>query len=421
MMLPDAFRRFLRDTAGSVLTVTAISTPIAVGFAALGVETALWYNQKAKLQNAADAAALAGAYELRAGKDQPTIVQIAVQEAQRNGYVVLPENPPIVNVPPQSGSYGLKEAVEVVLAHPMSLLFSSYFLSEPGTIKARAVAKINQGGEACILALDPSAGSAITFTGNTDVRVKNCLVTANSKNSEAVIVSGSAYVEADCVLASGGIAADDGLHLTSCDKPVAGAPPTADPLAALAFPTTPQACTQTNLQVNGNPNQQVTLSPGRYCGSMKLQAGKITLQAGTYIVEGDLTINANAQVTGTGVTIVLPNAGGSSAPTITLNGGAAITLAAPTSGTYAGVLFMQGRAASTAINTINGNSSTNFTGTLYFPAQKLRFLGNNTAAGGCMHIIGRIIEFQGNAGVGNNCSGTGTPTIPIVGTIRLVE
>lgn len=420
MRFATHLKRFWRSRTASVLTATAMATPVAVGFVALGVESALWYTERASLQNAADAAALAGAHELRAGKSTAVISQVAIQEAQRNGHIAT-DYADVVNVPPQSGSYTKSNAVEAILTRPVKLLFAAYFVDGLKKIEARAVAVVNEAGHACILALDSSASDAIQFTGNTDVVVKDCVIAANSSSSSAVTVSGSAAVEVDCINTVGGVSADSGLKLTQCAKALTGAAATTDPLASLAAPATPTSCTHQNFKVTGNPNQSVTMSPGRYCGGMSLQSGAITMHSGTYIIDGgDFEIRANAKVTGIGVTIVLLNAA-STDPKITLNGGADIKLTAPTSGDYAGILFFQERGSSGSPNTFNGNAQTDLTGMLYLPSTTLRFLGNNTSAGGCIHIIANTIEFRGNAGIGNDCTGTGTPSIALSGTVRLVE
>ncbi|HEV2099018.1 MAG TPA: pilus assembly protein TadG-related protein, partial [Stellaceae bacterium] len=62
-------RRFARDQQGVVAIIVAIAATALVGFTALGVETGLWYTIKRQNQSAADAAALAGAYERAAGQN----------------------------------------------------------------------------------------------------------------------------------------------------------------------------------------------------------------------------------------------------------------------------------------------------------------------------------------------------------------
>ena len=119
-------RKLLADNSGVIILITALVTPVVIGFVALGVETALWYTQRNSLQAAADAAAIAGAHELRRGKNTSEIIAAALEEAKRNGYAFTPESNGI-NVPPQSGAYQYDSAVEALLNAKITLLFSTYF------------------------------------------------------------------------------------------------------------------------------------------------------------------------------------------------------------------------------------------------------------------------------------------------------
>ena len=68
-------------------------------------------------------------------------------------------------------------------------------------------------------------------------------------------------------------------------------------------------------------------------------SGTRTMQPGIYVVSGgDFKINANANVTGTGVTIYIK-----AGTNVSINGNATVNLAAPTSGTYSGMLFFGDR------------------------------------------------------------------------------
>src|SRR5215471_12447037 len=64
----ELLQRLRRDRRGATILLVAIAFPVLIGFAALGVETGLWYAIKRQDQSAADAAALAGAYEVAAGQ-----------------------------------------------------------------------------------------------------------------------------------------------------------------------------------------------------------------------------------------------------------------------------------------------------------------------------------------------------------------
>ena len=114
--------------------------------------------------------------------------------------------------------------------------------------------------------------------------------------------------------------------------------------------------------------------------------------------------------TGTGgVTIVMTGTspGSSSVGTMSLGASnAAVTLTAPSSGTYAGMAVIQDPAASldtsngggcTAnCNTVIGGPNTSITGVVYIPSGNLSFSGNpNTASSGCLQLIADTLAWGG--------------------------
>ena len=82
------------------------------------------------------------------------------------------------------------------------------------------------------------------------------------------------------------------------------------------------------------------------------------------------------------------------------------TLTAQTTGAYAGILFFQdrtitGTTASNNPNNLTGNSSSVFTGALYFPTT-LPTTGNSSST--YTILVAKDIHFTGNTSVGNNYS-----------------
>ena len=75
----------LKDRRGAVAIVMAITLPVVIGAAGLGVEVGKWYMLKRQAQTAADGGAFAGALELAAGTNSRAD-PAARQEAARNGY-----------------------------------------------------------------------------------------------------------------------------------------------------------------------------------------------------------------------------------------------------------------------------------------------------------------------------------------------
>ena len=87
---------------------------------------------------------------------------------------------------------------------------------------------------------------------------------------------------------------------------------------------------------------------------------------------GGLRINGGA-LTGTGITFYLQGGG------VQFNGANHIDLVAPTTGTYAGILFDQSPTDTSAAQ-LNGDATSVFQGAIYFPDAMLQLNGGNLAA-----------------------------------------
>ncbi|TIO97700.1 MAG: hypothetical protein E5X92_23150, partial [Mesorhizobium sp.] len=146
-------RRLRRGESGNVATIFALTLPIVVGGAGLGVETSYWYYSSLKLQATADAAAYAGALEKIQGSDTATITAAATQSATDNG---LGNGTITVHTPPTSGPNTAKKAVEVILNQNLDRMFTSIFTQTKVPEQARAVALITDASKACVLALNKS-------------------------------------------------------------------------------------------------------------------------------------------------------------------------------------------------------------------------------------------------------------------------
>ncbi|MBZ9710479.1 pilus assembly protein TadG-related protein [Mesorhizobium sp. ESP7-2] len=397
-----AINGICRDTYANVAIIFALSLPIVVGAAGFGIETSFWYYNSLRLQATADAAAYAGALEQISGSDKPTIVAAATQSAASNG---LGSGTIVVNTPPASGSNTAKKAVEVVVGQNLDRMFTSLFTQGQVPEQARAVALITNASKACILALDPSASKAALFSGNTSVKLTGCSVMANSIASDALKLQGSASLQADCVVSAGGVSLSNPVT-TVCPAPITQALPAADPFAGLLAPAASNPC---------QDDSKATLSPGTYCSGMALK-GNVTLSPGVYVVQGNLKINANAAITGSGVTIFM-----SGSSTVSINGNASVKLSAPTSGTYSGVLFYGDRTGNSASSTFNGTADSLLTGAIYFPKQQISYLGNFSGNGGCTQVVADTIQWSGNSTINQDCASLGMRDIPATQSVLLVE
>ncbi|MDX8483215.1 pilus assembly protein TadG-related protein [Mesorhizobium sp. VK24D] len=403
------FRRLLSGESGNVAIVFAFTLPIVVGGAGLGVETSYWYYSSLKLQATADAAAYAGALEKIQGSDTATITTAATQSATDNG---LGTGTITVNTPPTSGPNTAKKAVEVIVKQNLDRMFTAIFTQTKVPEQARAVALITDGSKACVLALNPSAAQAALFSGSTSVKLTGCSVMSDSIANDAIKVQGSAGLQADCLISVGGISLSNTVVTdpATCKSPITKALPAADPFSSLAAPATSGSCQN----VNGGKSTQ-TIQPGTYCNGMNLN-GNVTLSPGVYVVEGSLKINAGAVIQGDGVTIYMTGSN-----TVSMNGNATVTLSAPTSGAYSGVLFYGDRTGTTAQSTFNGTATSLLTGAIYFPKQQVNYLGNFSGKNGCTQVVADTIQWSGNSTINQDCSTYGMKDIPAAPSVAIVE
>jgi Flp pilus assembly protein TadG len=394
---------------GNVMMVFALALPIAVGAGALGVETSFQYITQTRLQVAADAAAYAAALDNMGGQTPGTITASASSVANSNGWSSATGTIQ-VNTPPTSGPNQTATAVEVKLGQNVPRFFTAYFDNKPMVIHARAVAIYRTAANACILALAKTASQAVNVQGNTQVNLVGCDVMSNSIANDAVHVWGSAQLSTDCVVSAGGVSNSGGLTITGCPSVVTQAPRARDPFAGL--PTPSQGV---NRNIN-NGNGTLNLQPGNYTNGMDLR-NDATLAPGVYYVSGgDFKIAANTNVSGSGVTIFLQ-----SGSQVSINGNSHVTLSAPTSGTYSGILFFGDRNAAGGSNTFNGDGSSMMTGDLYFPTQQVSYLGNFSGKNGCMQIVADTVYWSGSTTIAVDCTAQGMSGIPARQAVKLVE
>lgn len=418
-------RFFRREEHGGALVTVGIALPALLGVTALSVDLGLWYKSRRDYQTATDAAAISTAWQRLKGKSG--LLAVAKADAARNGIVVTSPMVMEVNNPPKSGQYqGEPEAIEVVLTVPEKTMLASIVYQGSVTNVVRAVGLIEITGEACVLALNSTAASALKIWGNTTVEAKNCVLGSNSNASSSINVGGSSVLTAESLWSAGGILT---AGTTTLDRPpISEAWALEDPYKNLTVGTM-GSCLVSNPP---NYNSSTTLSPGRYCGDMKFGAqANITLQPGTYYIDkGSLEVNAGAKIrcncTGTeGVTFVLTSSGSASdIGSVTINGGADIQLNAPsgTNDPYKGVLFYQDQNASANTAKFNGGASMILNGAIYFKRSIIQYNGDHAAtAKSCTQIIGDTVEFTGNSKIINNgCKDAGIEPIAVKG-VRLVE
>jgi hypothetical protein len=267
-------------------------------------------------------------------------------------------------------------------------------------VEVEATAALVFSGEMCVISLESTNVTGVTFSGSTDVNL-GCGVSSNSTAAQAIVAGGSSRIVASPIAAVGGVPPSSSYVGDTLLLPSSGRQD--DPFRNLPDPQVPSPC---GPEYSVQPNQTRTVSPGCYQG-MDIK-GTLIMQPGTYIINGGaLKFGSQANVTGDGVTFVLTSSNAVSNPasiaTLDMHGGAVLDIKAPATGTYTGVVMYQDRRATLSNIHINGNSASRFQGAFYFPSQQVTFNGNTGMRTRCIQFVARRMVFSGNSRIENQC------------------
>jgi Flp pilus assembly protein TadG len=367
-----------RNEAGQGLLLMALSMVVLCGFAGMGIDMGYLRYMKRQMQAATDSAALAGTAELGYGD----VTSAADADAATNGFTNGVKGTSItVHNPPTSGPHqGNASYVEVLIAQRQPTFFMKLLGVKSTMVSTRAVAYSGISG-GCIYALNPDQSSAFTVNGNSDLTAQ-CGILDNSNNSTAALVTDGGGCLAAKFIGVVGAFKNNSSCLTT-PTPVSGIAGFTDPLAYLQPPTV-GPCDYQNVSISGGTQ---TLQHGVYCGGISISGGStdVTFSQGTYIINGGgMNISGGANVHASGVTFYITAPSASSFKGVSITGGTNSQLIAPSTGTYASILFFQDRsftsASSGADSNIAGGSGTDIQGTLYFPTTNLTYAGSSTSA-----------------------------------------
>ena len=403
---------------GFVLVTMIASLTIVLAFLGLAVDVGYEQYMKVRMQAAADAAALGGAREL-AASGTANLVSAARGDADTNGFTHGVRSVTVtVNNPPSTGySTSNGTAVEVIISQTIPTFFMQVLGISSGTVRARAVAQtVGGGASSCFYALNPTMNSAFSVSNGVNVS-SSCGIIIDSNSNTALTATGGARLTAPSISVVGKYTVNNGATISP--NPTTGAAKVSNPFASLPTPSV-GSCNYTNYTAGGG--QTVTLNPGVYCGGINIANGvTATFNAGTYILKGGgFVLGGGARVTGTGVMFYNTYATGYSYGPINFANGTTETFTAPTTGTYAGILFFQDPTVSGGgASSLAGGTSANLTGTLYFPTTSLSF--SNGAGAQYTIIVADSVSFTGGVTLNNNYTSLPGGVSPIKGGQALSE
>lgn len=489
-------KAFFPQQEGGVLMFTALLLPVLLGILGLAIDVGNMQVTRRQEQAAADAAAYAGVRELFNQNSAGAATNAAQDSAAQNGFQDGVNNVTVtVNNPPKSGpNTGNNNAVEVIVSRQQPTFFMGIFGFAHMAVAARAVGSLGSSN-VCIETTGP-VGEGIDLDGGFILNAPTCSMMIDSTNVDNSTVGeqsltthggncqgggGNPYSTPNgttlVVAASLATAAqyyDQGVCYgnsfgTTNQTPNFGTRPLPDLLGYLQQPSNSSATKCDQYDASANNGKPLTISgpknlqPGSYCGGIWLKPGAdVTLQPGTYILNGgnkmgsnervSLEVDGGARLKGSGVTffntgstteypshpstgyqawapIVICSAKlagpGPNCPTKTE---ADVNLDATTSPDYPGVLFFDARTLldgtspcwgsnyeheqcakkSNYTDSMIGGLNQKYAGTFYFPTTMLSFEGGpHTQTGDCSPFIGWILLWNIPGGFKTDGSGGG--------------
>src|ERR1700756_4745221 len=170
------FRRLRQCRRGTISLMVSIAAIPMIGLVGFGTEAGAWYLVRRHAQNAADAAAYAGAYALIAGNNATTK---AKEFATRNGFT-----------DGTTLSYGATQAVTIattatsvtatVKQFQPPIFVRLFGRSSNVLIQATATGQIQNPEKVCALGLHKGNQAGLEIGGNQKFRGGNCALASNT-------------------------------------------------------------------------------------------------------------------------------------------------------------------------------------------------------------------------------------------------
>ncbi len=403
--------RFVTDTKASVALIAAFAFFAMIMAAGAAFDYASAIRQKAELQAAADAAAIAGAKEIPLAISNPAQVELVASNYARTN-LGMGTNKPQSSGESDDGAAmrmassdfmmaaaaaeddgadsGISKggsstsidaafieadnAVEVKIDAPRKSYFGNFLPSRYQTINVLARAQVMGMGKVCVLGLmDSRLLAGIHLDNSAALSAAECGVYSNSTSFASIRADADSSITAETICAAGGYWAQSSSSFEPA--PTTDCPPIPDPLSDRPAPPV-SSCAAIDLVID---DEETSLKPGTYCGGISIiDEARVTLEPGVYVIkDGPLVVAESAELIGSYVGFYLT--GNDSvfnfAPDTTID------LGAPRDGPLAGLLFMEDRSVSgTRIHRIQSNNARQLLGTIYLPKSVLQIDANAPVA-----------------------------------------
>lgn len=415
----------LRQRRGATAVTFAVTALTIFGFVGLATEGGMWYLGRRDTQNAADAAAMAGALAIAAGADATAS---ATSVAAQNGYSNAGSVTVAVSVLNATGTNPYNP-VQVTVSEGMTPLISSLFTGAVTTVGGQATAVVQSTGTACALSL--SGDLTVSGTYST-----GCALASNSSSTTAINVTGSATA---ATFTSFGGCCGSGTVSYTARPPAPYRPVVTNPYKAadaLTFTVntcvTPPAPDLTTGVIWLSPHNT---SGNGFCADIVVNTGDVyKVLPGTYFFKnaslilngGQFLCGSTCSVTRNGMTFVFTGDTGSIG-TVTIGSGATVTLAARRTvdatadgfPALAGLLFYGRGLSPVSLSQQNASGIAPIVGGIYFPNAALSFTGNTASPSACIVLIAKSVALYSNSHLA--ATGCGNTARPLIQSVRLTQ
>jgi hypothetical protein len=435
---------------GQVLALTALLTPVLVAFAGLCIDGGEIAAQARWSQNAADAAALAAAYDI-------TNNGFSLVDATNLGNLLAREN----NIPAADLTLSYYQAdgtstastpaqvafVQADVSHTFANLFLPIINIDTASVAAHARVAVASGGGCGLCVMSSNAAPALQITGTSSIHL-NSAININSNAAGATSTTASVYIHSGSMTTTAG-----GINLVGTAlvngggsvNPAAtlGVSPIADPLAAVVG-LDPSLCGTTYTQYGAwdSGSSGASTIPAGVAGAVACYpsisihgSASVTMAPGRYVISGPMAITNGGSLAANGVFIYLScnsGAGSPAAPiacpdtsqvggSITVSGSAPVTITAQNSGTYQGLAIMADRLLTNANGTVlslGGSGTLSTTGTVYARSGHLDLSGSAASQSfSSRFVVGTVTE-SGSSSININYTASQNYATP--GSLKLV-
>ena len=415
------------------LVLVAASLLVLVGVVGLSIDVGYVYLTSHQLQNAADAASMAGSRVVRDDPAEARDEAVKLAEANTAAREPVRLDPNASNDPDGDiviGRYDREEgtftpgyeapnAVRVTARRNatspggrVALFFGGLFGVEGADIVRTATAKIGGGTGSGMIALG-DGDCTVEAKGTTELTVNDGSIQVNSDSDCAVCTDGTPTIDTDDIFVGGDACFSSNTDFTGTVHP--DSPPVDDPLKYLPSPYIGEPMQDDRVVVS--EGEQVQLSPGYYPHGITVTGGELTLQPGIYTLgrptsgggsggqyPAGLNISGGT-VIGEGVMLYIDDGA------VDIGANVNVTLSPPNPegysyvdvDTYEHITIFQARHNDYNAR-IAGGPGLDLSGTLYFPENHLNLVGSGAGQFG-NQIISNSIELSGTGEIEINYNG----------------